>query len=93
METIGWIILITISVVGIVLLYNAYSEDASVFSKTLLGTALYGIGSFIICGQLGLIKTSPNAMDVYRNKTTLEITYKDSIPVDSVVVWKDEFKK
>lgn len=32
---------------------------------------------------------SPNAIDVYRGKTTLEITYKDSIPVDSVVVFKE----
>lgn len=31
-------------------------------------------------------------IDVYRGKTTLEITYKDSIAVDSVVVWKEEVK-
>ena len=38
--------------------------------------------------------TSPvEPLDVYRGKTTLEITYKDSIPRDSVVVLKDEFKK
>lgn len=30
----------------------------------------------------------PTAMDVYQNKTTLEITYKDGVPVDSIVVWK-----
>lgn len=30
----------------------------------------------------------PTAMDVYQGKTTLEITYKDGVPVDSVVVWK-----
>ena len=30
----------------------------------------------------------PNAIDVYRNKTTLEIIYKDSIPIDSTVVYK-----
>ena len=30
----------------------------------------------------------PTAMDVYQGKTTLEITYRDSIPVDSVVVFK-----
>lgn len=30
----------------------------------------------------------PTAMDVYQGKTTLEKTYKDNIPVDSVVVWK-----
>lgn len=31
-------------------------------------------------------------IDVYRGKTTLEITYKDSIAVDSVVVLKEEVK-
>ena len=29
-------------------------------------------------------------MDVYQDKTTLEITYKDGVPVDSVVVWKGD---
>lgn len=38
-------------------------------------------------------KYNPTALDVYQGKTTLEITYRDSIPVDSVVVYKDEFKK
>lgn len=27
-------------------------------------------------------------MDVYRGRTALEITYRDSIAIDSVVVWK-----
>ena len=31
---------------------------------------------------------SPPAIEVYRGNTTLEITYKDGIPVDSVVVYK-----
>lgn len=31
-------------------------------------------------------------IDVYRGKTTLEITYKDSIAIDSTVVWKEEVK-
>ena len=35
----------------------------------------------------------PTALDVYEGKTTLEITYRDSIPIDSVVVFKEEFKK
>ena len=30
----------------------------------------------------------PTALDVYRGNTTLEITYKDSVAVDSVVVYK-----
>lgn len=32
----------------------------------------------------------PSAIDVYRGDTTLEITYKDSIAVDSVVVFKNK---
>ena len=31
---------------------------------------------------------NPTAIDVYRGKTTLEITYRDSVAVDSVVVYK-----
>lgn len=33
---------------------------------------------------------TPRAIDVYRGKTTLEITYKDGIAIDTVVVWKEE---
>lgn len=35
----------------------------------------------------------PTAKDVYEGKTTLEITYRDSVPVDTIIVFKDEFKK
>ena len=35
---------------------------------------------------------APTAVDVYRGKTTLEITYRDSVAVDSIVVWKEESK-
>lgn len=45
----------------------------------------------VISGALIAIKidsSEPTAMDVYRGNTTLEITYRDSIPVDSVVVFK-----
>lgn len=31
---------------------------------------------------------TPTALDVYRGKTTLEITYRDSIAIDSTVVYK-----
>lgn len=32
--------------------------------------------------------SKPKPIDVYRGNTTLEITYKDNVPVDSVVIWK-----
>lgn len=31
----------------------------------------------------------PSALDVYQGKTTLEITYKDGVAIDSVVVYKN----
>lgn len=37
-------------------------------------------------------KNKPTAMDVYQGKTTLEITYKDGVPIDSMVVFKDKKK-
>ena len=30
----------------------------------------------------------PKAIDVYRGNTTLKITYKDGVAIDSTVVWK-----
>ena len=54
-----------------------------------------GFGWGIIAGVIAclcLIKAcdinKPTALDVYRGKTTLEITYRDSVAVDSVVVYK-----
>lgn len=35
-------------------------------------------------------KSIPTAMDVYRGNTTLEITYRDGVPIDSVVVFKQK---
>lgn len=31
---------------------------------------------------------SPQAIDVYRGKTTLKITYENNVPIDTVVVFK-----
>ena len=33
-------------------------------------------------------ENTPTALDVYRGKTTLEITYSDSVAIDSIVVYK-----
>lgn len=50
---------------------------------------------FIASVSLGVSiwgEKTPNAIDVYRGRTTLEITYRDSVEVDSVVVWKEGVK-
>ena len=38
-------------------------------------------------------RNTPTAKDVYEGKTDLEITYRDSIPIDTIVVLKPEFIK
>ena len=37
---------------------------------------------------MGCYEKEPTALDVYRGKTTLEITYRDSVAIDSTVVYK-----
>lgn len=53
---------------------------------TIIGLCFYSIVGFINWNK-------PTAMDVYRGRTTLEITYKDNIAIDSVVVFKDKEKQ
>lgn len=52
----------------------------------LVGVVL-GIAAVIVqdCDDKNI---TPTALDVYRGKTTLEITYRDSVAVDSTVVYK-----
>lgn len=48
-----------------------------------------GIAAILI--YIGItISNTPEAMDVYQGKTTLEYTVVDGEKVDSVVVWKQE---
>ena len=61
------------------------------FESFIIGCIIGGIFGVLIHNWL--ISDEPTALDVYQGNTTLEITYKDSIPVDSVVVFKEEFIK
>ncbi|MBR5499643.1 MAG: hypothetical protein IKV75_05740 [Bacteroidales bacterium] len=75
----------------------------SAFITMLLGAFLIATGATkgglcsmiigVIMGIMAIVvkeheETTPTALDVYRGKTTLEITYRDSVAVDSVVVYK-----
>lgn len=68
--------------------YFAASTGRSLsdFTRSLLAmSAIIMFGLFIL---LAIEINTPTAMDVYRGKTTLEITYKNNIPTDSTVVYK-----
>lgn len=84
------ILLILGVLILITLIWNIYDRDGAVFSGIIMICL-----TFLFVVSLGgfCSRDIPNAIDVYNNKTTLEITYRDSIPCDSTVVWKEEFKK
>ena len=65
--------------VGLFFICTEHKDTAFIFGV---------IGAYIVSGAIIMLK--PTAMDVYRGKTTLEITYKECVPVDSVVVFKEE---
>lgn len=50
------------------------------------------MGAYILSGGIMMYqeRCKPTAMDVYQGKTTLEITYRDGVAVDSVVVFKEK---
>ena len=85
-----FISLATLFVLGITGIIIAFDED---YYDRRFGIVI-SLCLFIVCifilVQIIIQEQTPTAMDVYQDKTTLEITYKDGVPVDSVVVWKSK---
>lgn len=82
---------IYIAVVVLILIITVY-VDINDKGTTFFGLSL---GVLLVCFAMGAIREIVPPMqpiDVYRGNTTLEITYRDSIPVDTVVVWKEDIK-
>lgn len=81
---------LAVSFLLFLLLFVINKESPEALPSAILGAMIM---LFLIVG-LGLIgeycSPSITPIDVYRGKTTLEITYKDSVAIDSVVVWKDK---
>ena len=76
--------LISLSLVGML----SNDDKLSHFSYELHKSCISGLIVYCI---IGLIKIyEPTAIDVYQGKTTLEITYKDGVAIDSIVVFKEE---
>ena len=66
-----------------------YKPSKEKSASWILGT-LYTlfIVAAIACGNELWGKKSIKPIDVYRGNTRLEITYKDNVAIDSIVVWK-----
>lgn len=92
MTVLGWILGIIAICCGLMLMWHGLKEES-------VGYLLWGF--LIVMANLYIIisakqkeaeqeaRSIPTALDVYRGRTTLQITYKDSIPIDTVVVFKD----
>jgi nitrate reductase gamma subunit len=90
----GWILGIALLILGLILFITTILDDKDdIVSRTCFSFSILFFGLIIVLGLSGCFDSKePQPIDVYRNKTTLKITYQDSIPLDTVVVWKDEFK-
>lgn len=65
--------------------FPKYNDDWLAYSA--ITCFVVGFILFVCCAIDN--KTNPTAIDVYRGKTTLEVTYKDGVPIDTVVVFKE----
>jgi hypothetical protein len=62
------------------------------FNENLYPTLGFGVIFILLLIYLAILSEMPTPMDVYQGNTTLEITYKDGVPVDSNVVFKDNVR-
>lgn len=85
---IALVLIIILFVCSIVTLIENEILGDTDFIRTILGifTCCFVLVIFLMIAYL----CKPKAIDVYRDKTTLEITYKNNVLIDSVVVWKDK---
>ena len=80
------VVFLTLSIVAFgLLLWCAGPDDLWMIVVGGLCMIAMGASCTILCDTIAPI---PSALDVYRGKTTLEITYRDSVAVDSTVVYK-----
>ena len=86
------IILITLVILLVTLIMGV--DSLSKANYGFVGFALIAsiILAFTILITTLCLKDNPRAIDVYRGDTTLERTYRDGIPIDSTVVWKEGYK-
>ena len=85
------VILTALMMLCLILIVVAVVADFSTLGRYAAKGLLISFICLVVTGvTLGLYTPNhpPTALDVYRGKTTLEITYRDSVAVDSIVVYK-----
>ena len=85
------VILMALIMLCLILILVAVVIDSSTLGQYAATGLLISFVVFVVTGvTIGIctLNYEPTALDVYRGKTTLEITYRDSIAIDSTVVYK-----
>jgi hypothetical protein len=85
MSIYAWIIIIVSVItigVGLYLVFHYDMDPTELFIIFALG------GAFHLTISASTGAKQPKPIDVYRGKTSLKISYVDTIPQDTVVVWK-----
>ena len=85
------VILMALIMLCLILVVVAVVIDSSTLGQYAATGLLISFVVFVVTGvTIGVCTPNyePTALDVYRGKTTLEITYRDSVAIDSTVVYK-----
>lgn len=89
MSIYAWLAIIIIAItIGIVIYLVCHydMEVGDIFVIFILGALMQATISSSLSSK------EPKLIDVYRGKTALKISYVDTIPQDTLVIWKTEFK-
>ena len=86
------IILITLVLLLVILIMGVDSLSKAKYDSVGFVLIASIVLAFIVLVATLCLKDNPRAIDVYRGDTTLERTYRDGIPIDSTVVWKEGYK-
>lgn len=81
-----WAIVTLIITILLYVLMLLAADDDAVF--VWIGSLSLTVAVLMLTSILETKNPHPTALDVYRGKTTLEITYRDSVAIDSTVVYK-----
>ena len=77
-------LIISIVALAIILIFDKKEHGDCFISWCTIILSCWALVSFLSI----IDQNPPTAIDVYRGKTTLEITYRDSVAIDSTVVYK-----
>jgi hypothetical protein len=82
------LIICTITLVYVIIELALAGFEAEFARTTSLVIKLFVLVISFVIGISHMDEKEPTALDVYRNQTTLKVTYCDSVAIDTVVVFK-----